>query len=252
MTEIFQPTSWSYIKNRLKREGAENKLYDEDINGSIDIGKLNLIGVKNRFLKNFTDPEILVATSSMKHLLNSVDKHEHTAGNIRATTKELTIIGGSSSSAGYSYIYADLYFPAHKAYIKANLNAYNCRYIAIDICDDSGANLVNPPDVYDIRIVPPASLSDFRLAKTVAGSTTFLAAEAVDLFPNHYYLVEIYAKITGNNYFEVYRDGEFIGSYGESESAITQIQSIRIRVYDDSSSEAQEGRVCAPVVIIYE
>jgi len=36
MTEIFQPTSWSYIKNRLKTEGAENKLYDADINGKID------------------------------------------------------------------------------------------------------------------------------------------------------------------------------------------------------------------------
>jgi len=252
MTEILQTISWSYIKNRLKTEGAENKLYDEDTNGSIEISKLNLIGIKNRFLKNFTNPEILIATSSMKHLLNSADKHEYAAGNITATTKELTIIGGDSSTATYSWIYFDLYFPAHKAYIKANLNAYNCRFISIDICDDLGSNLSNPPDFYEIRLVPSAQLSDLMLIKTVGGSSDLLATEAVDLLQAHYYLIEIYIEIAETNHLEIYRDKELALAYEESELNISQILSFRIRVYDASTSEAQAGKVCAPVVIIYE
>jgi len=252
MTEIFQSISWSYIKNRLKTEGAENKLYDEDINGSIEISKLNLIGIENRFLKNFTNPEILIATSSMKHLLNSADKHEYAAGNITATTKELTIIGATSTEKGDSWIYFDLYFPAHKAYIKANLNPVTCQAIAIDILTDSGSNAL--PNQYYCWIEPPADLSDFNLAKIVNLSATVLATEAVDLPQNRYYLVEIYAEITeeGDNYLEIYRDKDLVFAYEESEPNISQILSFRMRVWDNSDSEAQEGRICGPVVIIYE
>ncbi|MBW2674580.1 MAG: hypothetical protein JRD89_14415, partial [Deltaproteobacteria bacterium] len=81
--------------------------------------------VRSEVLAQFTDPKLLICTSSMNEVYNSADKVEYQAGNITANSQELTIVGGSSTEAGNSFIYWNLPYAVKKLYIRSSLNSVN-------------------------------------------------------------------------------------------------------------------------------
>jgi len=254
--------TWEEIKSKLETEGAKNKAYDSDVDGVFDLAaipvldwtKLQFFGVRQEILSKFSDPKILIATSSMNLLLASADKVEAASGNISATSQELTIIGGSSSAAGNSWVYWNLPEAATKVYAVAQLKSVNAPIIEIDFADGDGSTRKNPPDFYRITIEIPKATQDSKLDKNVAGTWTTLAYEAVDLSYDTYYNVEFYFEGdgAGNNNLKAWRDGVLKIDISDSEPDIPSILSVRINVYDASTSAAQSGKVKGPVVIIYE
>ena len=243
---------WGFIKSKLQEEGSLNKAYDSDLDGVIDWKVLQFFGVRQEILAKFTDPKLLIATSSMLALLNSADKAGSNTGGISATSQELTITGGTSTASGSTWIYFELPDPASKVYTIAKLNSVNCQDIDIDYF--YGDPTTSPGSTSDYRysayIVVPASASDFKVCKVVGGTTTVLASESVDLSNNTYYTVEFYCDV--NNEILAYRDGVLKFNVSPDPTNIPEIDAVRLRVFDISTTTAQSGKFKGIVVIIYE
>jgi len=280
---------WGLVKSMMKLEGALNKVYDSNLDGVIDnsdkvdgydagtgannvlvldsnalvplanipvldYSKLQFPGVRQSILAKFTNPKILIATSSALLLLNSVDKVEAASGNITATSQELTIVGGTATASGKSWIYWNLPQGATKLYLNTNLNVVNADGMAITLCNGDGSTWVNPPDFFGIYITPPNSAADFQLGKNVSGTFTLIAQENVDLSYDTYYNVEAYFEGdgSGNWNINVWRDDVLKFNATQSVASIANIQAVRICTVDSSTTAAQSGKVKGMVVIIYE
>jgi len=247
--------TWEDVKSKLETEtDYKIKPYDDDLDGALDWKALRFPGVRQSVLAEFTDPRILIATSSMLEVCNSADKVEHAAGNISATSKELTIVGGTSSEAGDSWIYWNLPNPATKVYVHAFMACEDGGDFAIEFCDGDGSTLANPPDRFYILLNIAWSTKDFQLWKAVGDTATDIASEAVDLTSLEYYEVEAYfdGDGEGNWAIKVWRDGVLKFDLTHSEAEIPSIHSIRFRKHDPSTSAAIKGLIKGHVVIIYE
>ena len=223
-------------------------VYDTDEDNVIDWKALQLAGVRQEVLQNFTDPKILIATSSMNEVLNSADLVEVQAGNISSDSQELTIVGGTSSTKGHSWVYWNLPVDASKVYIKARLNNVNVSVITIELCNGDASTFSNPPNFYSLQLYPSGSTNDYALKKVVNDVWSTLGYEAVDLNYNTYYKIEFYWDNSGT--LKGWRDDSL--KINVNNTAISPIRAVRFRVYDNSTSEAQSGKLKGEVIIIYE
>lgn len=270
--------SWEQIKQKLATEGAQNVLYDSDLDNLIDQlashthdaadivtgvlalaripvldwTKLQFFGIRQEILAKFTNPKLLIATSSMLALLNSAEKVEAAAGNISATSKELTIVGGTATAAGKSWIYLNLPEPATKVYVSIMAADDGNDYTTL-ICLMQSDGSLPFDDVNAYGYMTGFNLSqvanDFKLWKTVGGTATLLAAEAVDLTANQYYHIEFYTDI---NTVQVWRDGVLKFNVAGDTTNITQINSVQLMCNDGSTTAAKTSKFKGMVVIVYE
>lgn len=217
-------------------------VYDTDEDNVIDWKALQVIGVRQSVLQNFSNPKVLIATSSMNEVLNSADLNEAQAGNIYSDSQELTIIGGTTSANGASWVYWDLPINASKIYTKAYLKHVEFasdESISIDY-GDVGNNYW-----YQLKIINLTTL-DFNIRKIYGGGSN-IAEEAVDLSADTWYLVEFYWEV-GN--LKAWRDN--VKKFDVNDSDITQINEVRINVWDASGGAQHKGKVKGDVIIIYE
>jgi len=205
--------------------------------------------VRSEVLAQFTDPKLLICTSSMNEVLNSADKVEYQAGNITANSQELTIVGGSASTGGDSWVYWNLPDTATKAYARLQMNDVNAELLSLDFCNADASTSVNPPDFYNVCYRGLPAPFDFRLEKSVGGSTTLLGVQAAVMDADTYYELEFYVDTVAQA-LEVWRDNAKI--FSVSDTDISQIAAVRVRCYDSSTSEAQSGKFKGPLVVIYE
>jgi len=250
MPDYVAGLSWELIKEKLKTETDYRiKPYDDDLNGVLDWRVMQFPGVRQEILAEFSDPKILIITSSMLDVFNSADKVEHTAGNISADSQELEIVGGSASADGQSWIYWDLPIDAEKVYVRAQLNSVNCYIIAIDICSSSGATFCGPPDFFAVSLSPDSTYKMF-IADYIGQCNGYIyATDDTPLSHNTFYEIEVYYNWGTVKY---YRDGNYINSYTNTSTGSTPARCVRIRVHDSSTAEAQSGKVRGSLVIIYE
>jgi hypothetical protein len=247
-----KPAPADYAVGTIFVETDTNRIYINDGTAWVEIREFP--GVRREVLMKFTDPKILIATSSMKLLLTSADIVEAVAGNITSTSQELTIVGGSATAAGNSWIYWNLPKATTKVYVRALVADESGGYTTLNLCDADASTLVNPPDYYSITIKTDNVAEDFLLAKNVAGTDTVIATEAVDLVSLQYYEVECYFEGdgTGNWVIKAWRDEELKFNLSHSEAGIPSIASVRFRKYDSSTTAALKGLIKGQVVIIYE
>jgi len=224
-------------------------VYDTDEDNVIDWKASRLAGVRQEVLQNFSDPKVLIATSSMNEVLNSADLVEAVAGNISSNSQELTIIGGSDSAAGKSWMYWNLPTSATKVYLILRVNpVYSVNYRTdIHLCNADGSTEINPPDYYFVRFNLSNSAQDFLCGKYISGTQTQQAIESVDLSANTYYLVEFYWKY---GTYKVWRDNTL--KFTISDTDISSILAVRLYVYDISTSQALLSKFKGNIVIIYE
>ncbi len=264
---------WAFIKSKLQSEGALNvkydsnldgkidaevtgycSKYDSDLDGVIDWKALRFFGVRQEILKNFDDPKLLIATSSMLQLLNSADKAGSNTAGISATSKELTIVGGTSTTTGTTWIYLSLPENATKVYATANLNNVNCNNVDLELFAGSDPTVApgSTGDTrYDVQIVVPNATNDFVLAKHVNGVYTVIASEAIDLSNDVYYKVEMFLD-NENSILQVFRDNVLKFNVTPDITNLPSITAVRFFVHDVSTTIAQSGKFKGPVVIIYE
>jgi len=244
------------IEDHLRKYGMINKAIDDDLDNVVNVGlipdltweKLPFFGVRQSILKEFSDPKLLICTTNM-NLVATTDIVEHTAGNVSSTSKELTIVGGTSSATGYSWIYWDLPESAEKCYLQTSWLSVDIPYVLLHICNASSSTLRNPPDYYELQLRVTLAATDFRLIKDIAATITALAEESVDLNYDTWYKIEMYYD-TVNDKLQCWRDN--ILKFDITDGDIATIESVRFIVYDSSTSVAQTGKYKGPVVIIYE
>jgi len=221
------------------------------------ISYLKLLGVRPEVLDYFEEPKLLVSELSMERLLQSATGIEEAAsGNVSADKGILTIIGGTSTKKGKSWVYWNLPESATKFYIKCKLADDDVPYgIGIHFCnDDGGVGWANPPDFFIVDINVAKSAEDFELGKVVGGTYTRFSYESVDLSANQFYRVEVYIEGDGdgNWNFKTWRDGTLKFDESHTETAIKTIESVRFGVNDNSTTAAATGKVMGQVVMIYE
>jgi len=217
----------------------------------LDWTKLQFFGVRQEILAEFSDPKLVIATTSMLQLLNSSEKVEAASGNITATSKELTIVGGTATASGRSWVFFDLPDPASKIYIRSKMNSVNAQATYIAFAQSAGNIAWGNTSFYGYAagLVIPLATADFKLWKCIGGTTSILASEAVDLSNNVYYDVEIYCDL---NTIKVWRDGVLkFDAIGDTTN-VTEINSIQFACYDALTTATQTSKYKGVVVIIYE
>jgi len=216
----------------------------------MDWSKLQFFNVRQDILAKFSNPKLLIATSSMLQLLNSAEKV--VAGSISATTKELTIIGGSSTATGRSFVGWNLPSKASKVYISGFHNSINATHTIFDLLDAPYNVARGGSSDYNYHVLTHigATASDLQLRKTVGGTTTTLATEGVDLAYDTWYSIEFYVDVI--NEVKVWRDGVLKFNIAPDTANIPEIESVAIRTEDTSTTVAQTGKYKGQVVIIYE
>ncbi len=217
----------------------------------LDWTKLQFPGARQEVLAEFNDPKIVIATTSMLQLLNSGDKVEAASGNITATSKELTIIGGTATASGRSWVFFDLPNPTSKIYIRSKMNSVNAQATYIAFAQSAGNIAWGTLSFYGyaVGLAIPSAAADFKLWKCIGGTTSILASEAVDLSNNVYYDVEIYCDL---NTIKVWRDGVLKFDVVGDTTNVTEINSIQFACYDASTTATQTSKYKGVVVIIYE
>jgi len=230
----------------------DSEVYYWDGSRWVSLLKHWFFNVRREVLAEFTNPKLLIATSSMNSLYNSADKV--ITGSISANSKELTIVGGTATSTGNTWIYWNLPEDAKKAYMRASINSVNARTANLELCYGDAGDLFYPLQFYCVVTCIPLSAEDFSLRKYADTTVTILAVESVDLSYDTYYDVEFYYKGDGmgNNKLKVWRDGVLKFDIDDVAATIPYVSSVRIRVYDDSDVEEQSGKVKDNVVVIYE
>jgi len=246
--------SWNDVVTNLKTKGALNKQYDKDVDGVLDWCVLRFPGVRQEVLQYFNNTKILIATSSMLELLNSAEKAGNNTSGISATSKELTIAGGTSTASGYTWIYISFPYSVTKVYACAYVNNVNCANANLEIFAGSDPSITpgSTGDTrYDTHLEPQASASDFKLYKHVNGTASIIASESVDLSNNVYYFVEIFVD-NDNNILKVWRDNVLKFNLTPDTTNLPSFTAVRLFVNDSSTTTAQQGKFKGPVVVIYE
>jgi len=222
----------------------------------LDWTKLQFPGVRQEILAKFSDPKILIATSSMLLLLNSAEKVEAASGNISATSQDLEIAGGTSTKEGRSWIYWNLPKTTTRVYVRLFLaDEGNALWGgAIQLCDDDGSTFANPPDMYNLGLQVARSAEDFLLQKNVGGTWTDLVKESVDLTANQFYDIELYFEGdgAGKNCLKAWRDGVLKFDYSDTETEIPSIASVRIMCSDNSTTTTEIIHIRGAFIVIYE
>jgi len=179
---------------------------------------------------------------------------ESVAGNITRDLDKMEIIGGSATATGHSWMYWDLASSVTRVFLRVRMKQVDSRYAYLEICNASGATLVNPPNLYYLELVTALGAADLRIGKNIAGSGVILAQESVDLDPNKFYDIEFYyeGNGTGSNKIMIWRDGNLVMEISENETGFLSVASIRYRVYDNSTTVAQKGHYSRPFVILTE
>jgi hypothetical protein len=210
-------------------------------------------GIRAEVLNKFTAPRLLISSSSMLDIMNSAEKVEAVAGNITATSQEMTIIGGSATATGDSWVYWNLPISATKVYVRAKLMVpTGSKSGSIDLCEQSGdlARFAAGLDFYEIRLQPENATQDLQLVKWLGATGSIVAYEAVDLSYDTFYDYEVYIDM--NNAW-IWRDGVLkINGVAIDPTNIPSISSIALRCHDGSTAAAQEAHFRGQVVIIYE
>jgi len=236
---------------KLKRAGSIQTYYpqweDKNADGVVDAAG-GFPGV--RVLSEFSDPKILIATSSMRELYNSAD--EYVAGSISVNTQELEIFGGTASAKGWTLIGFILPFPATRVYVKTWACCVNAPNTNIFMCNEGA---IDAPDKYEksYRLCLDAYNNQLSLQKGVGGSYTVLGSvSGVDY--NTFYKLEMYfsGDGSGNNTIKIWRDDVLEIDVSDSETNIPTINDIRFAVRDDSDTEARSGKFKGYTVIVYE
>ncbi len=227
----------SWLKNLIMVE------YDSDLDGVLDRASIpSLFGVRNEVLGKFSDPKVLILTSSMKSLLNSGE----VMGNITANTQTMTFTGWSSSPTLSSWLYWDLPLSATKVYAKATIRT-NREYTCIEFCDASGSTESNPPDSYQLRLSDQA-WAYLDLVKNVGGNETTLKSENTGISKVNYITLEAFCDI---NTFSTWVNGaDKWLDVPIDPSAIPSIESVRLRYRPSLVDDAAYLR--GDVVIVYE
>jgi len=196
--------------------------------------------------------DILVGTNDPRDLDGLIV--ETVAGNITRDLDKMEIIGGSATTTGHSWMYWDLVSSVTKVFLRVRMKQVDSRYAYLEVCDASGATLVNPPNLYYLELVTALGSADLRLGKNIAGSGVILAQESVDLDPNKFYNTEFYyeGNGTGSNKIMIWRDGDLAIEISETETGFLSVASIRYRAYDNSTTVAQKGHYSRPFVILTE
>jgi len=254
MPDYVAGLSWELIKQKLETETDYRiKPYDDDLDGVLDWKALRFPGIRQSVLAEFTDPKILIVTSSMLDVYNSADKVEHTAGNISADSKELTIVGGSDTEAGNSWVYWNLPEDATKVYVKVKMTCNSGSGEAlVDLCDANGGTLSNPPDFYELLMqqMPTETTAGwFRLNKVVGGSRSELANEDITVLTGTFVTAEIFCDI---DTVKVWRDNELKFNVAGDNANIPSIKSVRLRCNDKDTAEARSAIFKGMVIIVYE
>jgi len=252
-------TRYSERLESLFSKGVYNRRYDRQLVGQLDVDvipeldwtKQKFLGVRQEVLKKFSNPQILIATSNMK-LVELGDKRESVSGNISATSKELTIIGGSETATGRSWVFFDLPTSANKLYVRASMNSVNATSLFVAFSEASG--LVDIDNVnfdgYYLNLALIFDAEDFRIEKRVGGVNTTIAIESVDLTYDTYYVCEFFSDIDN---LWAWRDNSLIfDTISGDPSVIEEFNSIQLTTHDNSTTVAQKGRFKGPIVIIYE
>jgi len=185
----------------------------------------------------------------MNSVYYSADKIEAQAGNISSTSQVLTVNGGTATSQDSSWVYYNLPDAATKVYARAQMLASANGIAYIEMCDGSSATLQNPPNRYEVSIVPYSGANELRLYKSISGAYSEIAHEDVDLNIDTYYTGEAFFDVSEHT-LEVWRDG--VKKFDASDSDITSIQSVRLRCYDNSATSLQYAKFKGPLVVIYE
>jgi len=208
--------------------------------------KLNFFGVRQEVLAEFSEPKLLLVTSNMNAL--DGDKVEYAAGNVSSTSEELTVVGGTATSGGDSWMYWDLPKSTQRLYVRALMQALNGGLPVFNLQPTSGSAL---GDRYNVYIDVLKAAGDFRLAKVIAGVGTSLAVEGIDLTTGTYYDVEFYYYSDGVTAFiKVWRDG--ILKFDVTDTDITSLFSVGLRCYDESTAAAWSAKFKGQIVVIYE
>jgi len=196
-------------------------------------------------------PNTVICTNNPEMLDGA--KVEFAAGNITENLDRLEIVGGSATSTGYSWMYWDLPSAVTRAYARVRMKEVNSYAMNVAFCDGSGATLANPPNLYYLELeVAAGTTNDVRLVKAISGVGTRLAYEAVDLVVGKYYDFEFYFEGdgAGSNRLMVWRDGDLVVDFSETEPGFTSILSVRFFVSDDSATIAKRGHFSKPFIIL--
>jgi len=204
-----------------------------------------LIGIRQEVLDLFNEPKLLLRTSNMNALLGDIVEAQ--AGNVSSDSEELTIIGGTSSATGTSWMYWNLPVDASRVYAKVYINSVDAQDVIVQFCNADASTWKNPPDFYGIYLTIGQSAGDLRFLKNISGSATQIAAESVDLSYNTYYLIEFYWEYGVQ---KVWRDNSL--KFNLTDTDISSIRAVRLVAVDGSTSEAQSGKFKGEVIIIYE
>jgi len=143
--------------------------------------------------------------------------------------------------------------PAKKVYVRASLKKITSDDVTIDILNGSGSTLFNPPHAYILRLYPAETTKDVLLGKLTPG-WTHLGYEFVDLEANVFYDFELYFEGdgAGSNRLIIWRDGKLIFNIFDSDPNFLTVASVRFRVRDLSTTEAQSGAFGKPFIISME
>jgi len=290
---LVPPQGLPYWRNKLKwlfeNVGYKNKEYDSNLDGLIDnsdkvdgydagtgannilvldsnglvpLGnipvldwsKLQFPGVRQEILQYFDNPKILIATSSMLELLNSAEKAGANTSGISATSKELTIPGGTSTASGNTWVYISFPYNVTKVYYCVRLCSVNAVWVTTEAFAGSDPT-VSPGSTgdteYHISLHIPATAQDFIITKVINGTATILGYESTDLSYNTYYNIEVLIS-NPDSIIKVWRDGALKFNLTPDTTNLPSFTAFRIRVVDLSTTTAQQGKVTGPIVIIYE
>jgi hypothetical protein len=248
------------VVERLSYEGVANGVATLDADALVplaqipvlDYTKLQFPAVRQETLAKFTDPKILTITSSMLELLNSAEKVEAAAGNITANSQELTVVGGTATAAGNSWVYWNLPKAATKVYVRLlGLASSGNGRPMWRLMDCPGSTPMGDLSDYEyyLAINTAEVAADYRFHKIVGGTLTVLAT-ADDLANLTYYDVEIY--IDTQNEIEVYRDGILKFSLTPDSANIPEIEAIAFGCMDTTTTSAEYAKFKGSVVVIYE
>jgi len=181
-------------------------------------------------------------------------KVEAFPGNIIQDLGCMTIIGGSSTAAGHSWMYWDLANAVRRVFVRAKMSNYDKSLTVIDLCSGSGATLKNPPNKYQILLKYETANKDVSIWKNVNGVGSECAYESIDISQGQFYNMEVLFEGdgAGSNRIRVCRDEYLSMDFSETETGIPNILSIRFRVYDYSTLAAIKGEFARPFIITTE
>jgi len=203
------------------------------------------LGVHPSLFLQLTNPEFTFLGTNQNDLDGEIGTYgAGIPANVSTTTKELTIIGGSATAAGNTWLYWHFPNPCRRCLISVDILSINAAVVAVEFSDGDASGFFNPPDLYQAILFIPKTAEDFFIRKQIGATGTTLAIENVDLNYGTYYRVDALLEcINGDERrLVIFRDGVIKFDYVETEPAFPYIYGVRVRVGDDSTLEAQSGK----------